>query len=56
MKITLVVIGKTNGKFLIEGINEYTKRLSYYIPFNIDYLPDVKNNKKLSEDQQKTLE
>lgn len=56
MKITLVVIGKTNGKFLIEGINEYTKRLSYYIPFNIDYLLDVKNNKKLSEDQQKTLE
>lgn len=56
MKISLVVIGKTNGKFLIEGINEYTKRLSYYIPFNIEYLPDVKNNKKLSEDQQKTLE
>lgn len=56
MKITLVVIGKTNGKFLIDGIEEYTKRLSYYIPFNITYLPDVKNNKKLSEDQQKTLE
>ena len=56
MKISLVVIGKTNGKFLIEGINEYTKRLSYYIPFNIEYLPDVKNNKKLSEEQQKTLE
>ncbi len=56
MKISLVVIGKTNGKFLIEGINEYTKRLSYYIPFSIEYLPDVKNNKKLSEDQQKTLE
>ena len=29
MKISLVVIGKTNGKFLIDGINEYTKRLSY---------------------------
>ena len=56
MKISLVVIGKTNGKFLIEGINEYTKRLSYYIPFNIEYLPDSKNNKKLSEDQQKTVE
>lgn len=56
MKVTLVVIGKTNGKFLIEGIEEYTKRLSYYIPFNIIYLPDVKNNKKLSEEQQKTHE
>ncbi len=56
MKISLVVIGKTNGKFLIDGIAEYTKRLSYYIPFNILYLPDSKNNKKLSEDQQKTIE
>ena len=43
-------------KFLIDGIEEYTKRLSYYIPFNIQYLPDSKNNKKLSEEQQKTVE
>lgn len=56
MKISLVVIGKTNGKFLIDGIEEYTKRLSYYIPFNIQYLSDSKNNKKLSEEQQKTVE
>lgn len=56
MKIALVVIGKTNGKFLIEGIAEYTRRLSFYIPFDISYLPDIKNNKKLSEEQQKTLE
>ena len=56
MKISLVVIGKTNGKFLIDGIEEYTKRLSYYIPFNIQYLLDSKNNKKLSEEQQKTVE
>lgn len=56
MKITLTVIGKTNGKFLIQGIEEYTKRLSYYIPFNINYLPDVKNNKKMTEEQQKVLE
>ena len=56
MKISLVVIGKTNGKLLIDGINEYTKRLSFYIPFNIVYLPDIKNNKKLSFEQQKTQE
>lgn len=56
MKISLVVIGKTNGKFLIDGINEYMQRLSHYVPFNIQFLPDIKNNKKLSEDQQKTQE
>lgn len=56
MKITLTVIGRTNSPFLIDGINEYVKRLSYYIPFNIEYLPDLKNNKKMSEDQQKIAE
>lgn len=56
MKITLTVIGKTNCKFLIQGIEEYTKRLSFYVPFNIHYLPDVKNNKKMTEEQQKSLE
>lgn len=56
MKISLIVIGKTNGKFLIEGINEYTKRLSYYLPFTIEYLPDVKNNKNLTIEQQMVVE
>lgn len=56
MKISLIVIGRTNNSFLIEGIEEYKKRLSYYIPFNIEYLADVKNNKKLSEEQQKVVE
>lgn len=56
MKISLIVIGKTNGKFLVEGINEYTKRLSYYLPFSIEYLPDVKNNRKLTVEQQMVIE
>ena len=50
------MIGKTNGKFLVEGINEYTKRLSYYLPFSIEYLPDVKNNRKLTVEQQMVIE
>ncbi|MBE6309793.1 MAG: 23S rRNA (pseudouridine(1915)-N(3))-methyltransferase RlmH [Bacteroidales bacterium] len=56
MKISLIVIGKTNSKFLIDGINEYTKRLSYYLPFSIEYLPDVKNNRKLTVEQQMVIE
>lgn len=56
MKISLIVIGKTNSKFLIDGINEYTKRLSYYLPFSIEYLLDVKNNRKLTVEQQMVIE
>lgn len=56
MEITLLVIGKTNAKFLVEGVEEYCKRLKYYVPFTIEYLPDIRNTKKLSEMQQKEAE
>ena len=35
MEITLIVIGKTNAKYLIEGLDEYTRRLKHYITYNI---------------------
>lgn len=56
MKITLAVVGKMANGYLTDGINEYTKRLSFYVPFNIQYINDAKNTKKLTESQQKTLE
>lgn len=56
MKITLLCIGKTDDKFIQEGIDKYTKRLKHYIPFNIVVVPDVKNVKNLSETQQKEKE
>ncbi|MEF9923272.1 MAG: 23S rRNA (pseudouridine(1915)-N(3))-methyltransferase RlmH [Muribaculaceae bacterium] len=56
MKITLVVIGKTGDSYLSEGINNYVKRLSFYIPFEIQYLADLKSTKNLSEIQQKQFE
>lgn len=56
MKITLLVVGKTNNSYLTEGIKEYTKRLSFYINFNIEYVADIKNSKNLSTMQQKNME
>lgn len=56
MKITLAVVGKINNSFLNVGIDEYTKRTSFYLPFNIQYISDVKNTRKLTEQQQKQLE
>ncbi|WP_149912572.1 23S rRNA (pseudouridine(1915)-N(3))-methyltransferase RlmH [Sphingobacterium cavernae] len=56
MKITLVCIGKTDDKYIQEGIDKYNKRLKHYITFNIVVLPDVKNVKNLSQSQQKEKE
>ena len=56
MEISLIVIGKTNARYLQEGIDEYIKRLKHYIPYSITVLPDIKNTKKVTEEQQKEAE
>lgn len=56
MKIELMVIGKTVSRYLQEGIVNYVKRTSHYVPFSITYLPDIKNTKSLTEERQKELE
>jgi 23S rRNA (pseudouridine1915-N3)-methyltransferase len=37
-------------------IEEYTKRLGFYIKFDLDIIPDIKNAKNLSESEQKIKE
>lgn len=56
MKISLFVVGKTNHSYLSPGIDDYTKRINHYIPFNIQYIADAKNPKSLSQSQQKQAE
>ena len=56
MKITLLVIGKTDSKYLIEGINEYMKRLKHYINFEIEVIPDIKKGKNMGIENQKKFE
>ena len=56
MQIKLIAIGKTDDKNLQSLIETYTKRLSHYIKFEFDIIPDVKNVKHLSEAQQKEKE
>lgn len=56
MKITFLVIGKTEDSYLKEGIEKYMKRLKHYVKFEMIELPELKNTKNLSEDQQKTKE
>lgn len=40
MKSTLICVGKIKDKYLIEGINEYLKRLSKYIDLNVVEVKD----------------
>ncbi len=56
MKITLIAVGKTEDKYLIEGIEKYLNRLKHYINFTVLIIPDIKNTKSLSEAQQKSKE
>lgn len=56
MKIQLLVIGKTSADYISKGTDLYLNRLSHYIPTEIKVLPDIKNTRKLTEEQQKTAE
>ena len=56
MKITLLVVGKTNDERLQSLINEYQQRLKHYVPFEFVVIPDIKNAKALTEEQLKTAE
>ncbi|WP_395078130.1 23S rRNA (pseudouridine(1915)-N(3))-methyltransferase RlmH [Flavobacterium sp.] len=56
MNIKLLTIGKTDNKSLQTLIEDYTKRLSFYIKFDLEIISDIKNVKNLSENQQKEKE
>lgn len=56
MKIALLMIGKTDARYFAEAIDEYRQRLTHYVPFEMQVIPDIKNAKNLSESQQKERE
>lgn len=56
MKITLLVVGKTDASYVNDGMNEYLKRLKHYINFNLEVIPDIKKGKKTSVEIQKAKE
>lgn len=56
MKITLLVIGKTDASYLREGIELYTKRLKHYIQFEMLVIQDIKQSKNMTEELQKNRE
>lgn len=56
MKVKLIGIGKTDADYIVQGIKEYEKRLKFYISYESVFIPDIKNSKNLSENQQREKE
>lgn len=56
MKTTLILVGKTINKNFVTLIEEYAQRVTHYIGFDIITIPELRNTKSLTADQQKTAE
>ncbi|MGG5370334.1 23S rRNA (pseudouridine(1915)-N(3))-methyltransferase RlmH [Enterococcus sp. AZ196] len=49
MNIKIISVGKLKEKYLVQGISEYTKRLSKYCKITLVEVPDEKAPEKLSD-------
>ena len=56
MTIKLIAIGKTDNNELQTLLSEYINRLQHDVKFELVIIPDVKNAKHLSENEQKNKE
>jgi 23S rRNA (pseudouridine1915-N3)-methyltransferase len=56
MKIIFLVVGKTENNNLIALQEEYVKRLSRYVGFEAVVIPELRNTKNLTENEQKERE
>jgi 23S rRNA (pseudouridine1915-N3)-methyltransferase len=56
MKTVLILVGKTTDRNLSTAIDNYVQRIGHYMPFSIVIIPELKNTKSLSTQQQKEVE
>ena len=56
MKTELILVGKTVNKHLAACSADYMERIGHYLPFSVTTIPELKNTKSLSEQQQKERE
>ena len=56
MKTILLLTGKTTDELVNQLIQQYVARLKFYMDFEIQVIPEIKNTKNLSEQQQKQKE
>ena len=56
MKTELILVGRTADKLFETGIKDYVTRIGHYMPFGLNVIPELRNTKSLSEEQQKQAE
>ena len=56
MKTIFLVIGKTTDARIVTLTDEYIGRISHYVPFEMQVVPELRNAKNLSQEQQKEQE
>ena len=56
MKTELILVGKTTNKHITACIDDYVERIGHYMPFALTIIPELKQTKSLSEEQQKERE
>ena len=56
MKTIFIVIGKTTDKRIEQLTDEYIGRIAHYMPFEMLVIPELRNAKSLSQEQQKEQE
>ena len=55
-KTVLFLVGKTISAPLNQMIDDYVGRIVHFTPFNVEVVPELKNAKSLTQEQQKTME
>lgn len=56
MKTDLILVGKTTNKHFQAAISDYAGRIAHYMPFSLSVIPELRNTKSLSPEQQKQAE
>ncbi|MCK0131783.1 23S rRNA (pseudouridine(1915)-N(3))-methyltransferase RlmH [Flavobacteriaceae bacterium F08102] len=56
MDVIIMAVGKTDNPQLSALIEVYRARLAHYLNFELVYIPDLKNTKKMSVNEQKERE
>ena len=56
MKTVFLVVGRTTDQYLDAMIKDYIGRVKHYTPFEMQVVPELKNTKALSSEQQKERE
>ena len=56
MKTIFILIGKTTDKRMESLTDEYIGRITHYMPFEMQVIPELRNAKNLSQEQQKEQE